>query len=262
VSEAFASDALLGRRALITGSSRGIGEAIATGLATMGADIVLVADDVDGLVRVQEALHKLGTNVEQHCVDLRDARAIASLADTVGRVDILVNNAAPGQGHLPFLATPESDWELQFDLILWAPLRLIRPLGGAMADRGSGVIVNISSMSVRDAAPYVAPYAAAKAGLEVMTRVAALELGPRGVRVNAVAPSFVPTARVGHLASDPEFLQRAAESVPLGRLATVDDIADAVCWLCSDAAGFVSGQVITVDGGMSAGRWRPAKAPA
>ena len=242
---------------MITGGSRGIGEAIATGLARMGSDVVLVADDAEGLERVGRKLTDLGVNVDQHVVDLRDAGEIQALVDRAGQIDILVNNAAPGQGHLPFLETPETDWQLQFDLILWAPLRLIRPIGKAMAERGSGVVVNISSMSVRDAAPYVAPYAAAKAGLEVITRVAALELGAHGVRVNAVAPSFVPTARVGHLANDPAFLQRAAESVPLGRLATVDDIADAVCWLSSDAASFVSGQVITVDGGLSAGRFRP-----
>jgi NAD(P)-dependent dehydrogenase (short-subunit alcohol dehydrogenase family) len=258
VSLSFVSDALKSQRALVTGASRGIGEAIATGLAAMGAEIVIAADDAEGVERVCSKLAAAGAVAHARQVDLRDPAAIETLVDDAGDLDILVNNAAPGQGHTAFLDTPDEAWELQLDLILWAPLRLIRPIGRAMAKRGSGAIVNISSMSVRDAAPYVAPYAAAKAGLEVITRVAALELGPQGVRVNAIAPSFVPTARVAHLADDPEFLQRAAASVPLGRLATPEDIANAVCWLCSDAASFVNGQVITVDGGMSAGRWRPA----
>jgi NAD(P)-dependent dehydrogenase (short-subunit alcohol dehydrogenase family) len=257
VSAGYSSDLLRGQRALVTGSSRGIGEAIAKGLGAMGADLIVVADDAEGVKRVCDELGATGVVAEGHVVDLRSAASIQDLVERAGVVDILVNNAAPGQGHQSFLDTPDEAWELQFDLILWAPLRLIRPLGRAMAQRRRGSIVNISSMSVRDAAPYVAAYASAKAGLEVITRVAALELGVSGVRVNAVAPSFVPTSRVVHLAEDPAFLQRAAESVPLGRLATVDDIANAVCWLCSDAASFVSGQVITVDGGMSAGRWRP-----
>lgn len=256
----YRNDALIGRRALVTGGSRGIGEAIARRLAAMGASILLASNDEPGMQRVAAAIEQDGGKADHALIDLLDAEAIAQFAATAGVVDILVNNAAPGQGRDSFLATTDAAWDLQLDIILRGAVRLIQPIGRQMAERGSGAIVNISSMSVRDAAPFAAPYAAAKAGLEVVTRVAALELGPRGVRVNAIRPSFVPTERVAHLASDPEFLARAATQVPLGRLATADDMADAVGWLVSDAASFINGEVITVDGGMAAGHWRPAPA--
>jgi len=251
----FRDDVLSGRRALITGS-RGIGEAIARRLGAMGADVILVSNDPVGMEQLAADLRASGTKVEHHTVDLLDPAAVSGVAEAAGVVDILVNNAAPGQGKDAFLDTDDNAWELQLGIILKGAVRLIRPIGRAMAERGHGCIVNISSMAVQDASPFVTPYAAAKAGLEVVTRVAALELGPRGVRVNAVRPSFVPTQRVSHLAADEAFLARAANLNPLGRLATTDDIADAVGWLASPAAAFVNGQVITIDGGASAGRWR------
>ncbi|SNQ45265.1 Gluconate 5-dehydrogenase [Frankia canadensis] len=255
--QTFRSDALADRRALITGGSRGIGEAIAVLLASMGTTVVLAADDEPGLEKAGATIEGAGGQAELHVVDLLDPTAVADLATAAGDVDILINNAAPGQGRLPFLETPDEAWDLQLGLILRTSVQLIRALGPGMATRGRGSIVNISSSSVVDAAPYVAPYAAAKAGLEVVTRIAALELGPRGVRTNAVRPSFTPTQRVAHLVADPEFLAHQSRKVPLGRLAAVEDIANAVAWLCSDAASFVNGQVITVDGGGSAGTWRP-----
>jgi NAD(P)-dependent dehydrogenase (short-subunit alcohol dehydrogenase family) len=253
----FSSDALAGRRALITGGSRGIGEAIGIRLAEMGASLLLVADDEAGLANVKAKVSEAGGIAEVQVVDLLDKNAVQKLAEDASDVDILVNNAAPAQGWTMFSETPEEAWDLQLELILRVSVRLMRSIGPKMASRGRGSIVNISSASVVDAAPYVAPYAAAKAGLEVATRVAALEFASGGVRVNAVRPSFIPTARVGYLANDEVFLESRAKKVPLGRLATPADIADVVGWLCSDAAAFVSGQWINVDGAVTAGSWRP-----
>ena len=253
----FRDDALEGRRALVTGGSRGIGAVIAGRLAAMGADLVLAADDEAGLEQVAAQIGAAGGNAEVVRLDLRDPTAVADLARRAHDVDVLVNNAAPGQGSAPFLDTSDEAWDLQFDLILRAAVRLMRPLGRAMAERGQGAIVNISSASVKTAAPFVTPYAAAKAAMELVTRAAALELGPSGVRVNAVAPSFTPTERVAHLTADPDFLIELSKTVPMGRLASPEDVADAVGWLASDAASFVNGQVIAVDGGSSAGSWRP-----
>jgi NAD(P)-dependent dehydrogenase (short-subunit alcohol dehydrogenase family) len=251
------TDALAGKRALITGGSRGIGEAIALRLASMGASLLLVADDEDGLANVKSAVTDAGGVAEVQVVDLLDKHAVERLGQYASDVDILVNNAAPGQGREMFSDTTDEAWDLQLELILRVSVRLIRAIGPQMAERGWGSIVNISSASVIDAAPYVAPYAAAKAALEVVTRIAALEYGPSGVRVNAVRPSFTPTARVGHLVSDVEFLESRAKKVPLGRLATPSDTADVVAWLCSDGSRFVSGQSINVDGAVTAGTWRP-----
>ena len=249
---------LEGRRALVTGGSRGIGAAICRELAARGASgIVIGADDARGLDSISEELRGLGADVTTVIVDLRKADDAKRLVDEAGTVDILVNNAAPGQGSSMFLDTDDAAWDLQLEVILRAAVRLIRLVGPSMVERGRGSIINISSMSVRDAAPYVAPYAAAKAGLEVVTRVAALEMGPSGVRTNAVAPSFVPTQRVAHLVADEVALAAMAARVPLGRLATPEDIARAVGWLASDDASFVNGQVLTVDGGATAGHWRP-----
>lgn len=219
----------------------------------MGASVVLVSDDEPGMKRVVDDISEGGGTAEHAVVDLRDREAIARFAEGVGAVDILVNNAAPNQGKSAFLDTDDDAWDLQFDIILRAAVRLIRPIGRGMVERGTGCIVNVSSQSVANGASFVTPYAAAKAGLEVVTRMAALELGPGGVRVNAIRPSFVPTARVAHLASDEEFLAKAAAKFPLGRLASPEDMANTVGWLASDAAAFVSGAIITVDGGMAGG---------
>ena len=201
-SDMAVSGSLAGRRALVTGGSRGIGAAICRQLAMRGAqEIVIAADDERGLDEISDELATFGTLARPVVVDLRDADATLHLAEEAGAVDILVNNAAPGQGRTMFLDTDDDAWDLQLDVILRAAVRLIRSVGRSMVELRRGSIVNISSMSVRDAAPYVAPYAAAKAGIEVVTRVAALEMGPHGVRTNAVAPSFVPTQRVAHLLS-------------------------------------------------------------
>src|SRR5207244_795181 len=129
----FRDDALEGRRALVTGGSRGIGAVIAGRLAAMGADLVLAADDEAGLEQVAAQIGAAGGNAEVVRLDLRDPTAVADLARRAHDVDVLVNNAAPGQGSAPFLDTSDEAWDLQFDLILRAAVRLMRPLGRAMA---------------------------------------------------------------------------------------------------------------------------------
>jgi NAD(P)-dependent dehydrogenase (short-subunit alcohol dehydrogenase family) len=255
----FTSQALSGQSALVTGSSRGIGEAIARQLAAMGAKILLAADDLAGLDAVASAIEADGGSAEVRVVDLTDRSSVSELADAARGVDILVNNAAPGQGRMMFSDTTDEDWDKQMNLILRTSVWLIRSLAPSMASRGRGCVVNISSAAVEDASPKVVPYAAAKAGLEVVTRAGALEFGPQGVRFNAVRPSFVSTERVADLANDAEFLASRRHKVPLGRLATAEDIANAVAWLCSEAASFVNGQTIDVDGGVTAGTWRPER---
>ena len=252
MTDQYRPDALAGKRAMVTGAARGIGEATVRQLAAMGADILIVDVNLDTANDVASDLAANGTKAEAAALDLTDREATLAFARDVGRVDILVNNAAPGQTNAPFLEIPDSEWELQFAVIMWAPLILSRELGRSMADAGGGTIVNISSMAARNPVPFVAPYAAAKAALEIVTRVTAAELGPRGVRANAVAPTFVPTERNRPVWERMGVTEEGARTGNDGKLATTSDVADVVAWLCSPASTYVSGQVIYVDRGLSA----------
>jgi NAD(P)-dependent dehydrogenase (short-subunit alcohol dehydrogenase family) len=251
----FKTDALAGRSALVTGSSRGIGAAIATTFAALGASVHLAADDQPGLEQTRDAIVAAGGKAEVHVVDLMDHDAIRALAAACEGVDTLVNNAAPDQKPFPLLDAPDGLWEKMFALNLWAPLALIRALVPSMMKAGSGCVINISSISARNPAPRVAPYAASKAALEVVTRVAAMEFASSGVRVNCIAPSMVRTQRTQAMLDDPAFEAAAKARIPLGRLAETDDVAGAAAWLASDAASFVTGQVLSIEGGSSVGTY-------
>ena len=255
MSSPFTSDALAGRRALVTGSSRGIGAAIATAFAASGAEVYLAADDKDGLEHTREAIVSAGGRAHAIVVDLTDQESIDDLGQQCAGVDTLVNNAAPDQKPYPLLEAPESLWDKMFALNFWAPLALIRKLAPPMMDAGTGSIISISSVSVRNPAPRIAPYAASKAALELLTKVAALEFAASGVRVNAIAPSMVRTQRIRALLDDPAFEASARARIPMGRLAETSDVAGAAVWLASDAASFVTGQVISVEGGSSVGTY-------
>jgi gluconate 5-dehydrogenase len=252
MTDAYRGDVLAGQRALVTGGARGIGEATIRQLASMGADVVIADINQEQADALAAELTGGGTKAEVVNVDLTDREATKKFGATVGDLDILVNNAAPMQTSAPFLDLPDSEWELQFAVIMWAPLILVREIGRAMGERGSGAIVNISSMAARSPVPFVAPYAAAKAALEIITRVTATELGPKGVRSNAVAPTFVPTERNRPVWENIGFTENSTRRNPLGRMATTQDIADVVAWLASPAASYVNGQVVLVDGGSSA----------
>jgi gluconate 5-dehydrogenase len=250
MTDGYRSDFLTGKRALVTGGSRGIGEATVRQLAAMGADVVIADVNVELAEQVADDLSGQGTKASAVQVDLTDRAATLGLARTIGPLDVLVNNAAPMQTNANFLDIPDAEWELQFAVIMWAPLILSRAIGGAMAESGNGgAIVNLSSMAAKSPVPFVAPYAAAKAALEIITRVTATELGPKGVRANAVAPTFVPTERNRPVWERTGFTENAASANALGRMATTQDVADVIAWLASPAASYVNGQVIYVDGG-------------
>jgi NAD(P)-dependent dehydrogenase (short-subunit alcohol dehydrogenase family) len=253
MSELFTANALDGRRALVTGSSRGIGAAIATRLASLGAAVLLVADDENGLIETATAINESGGKAEFAVLDLMSRSDMKAFCSDLDDIDTLINNAAPAQRPVPLLESPDELWESMLALNLWAPLVMMRELGAKMVAAGGGCIVSTSSVSAHNPAGRIAPYAASKAALETLTKVASLELGPSGVRVNCVAPSMTRTARTEAMLADESFREQAEARVPLGRLAFPSDVANAVAWLVSDAAGFVTGQTLVVDGGSAVG---------
>jgi len=238
------SDLLEGRRALVTGAGRGIGAAIARALASIGAHVVVADLDATAAQSTADGIAASGGSAEATSVDLSSRVLTREFARRQGHVDILVNNAGPRQTNGDFLEMPDDEWELQFGVLLWAPIILTQELGARMAAAGSGSIVNISSISVRNPTGHVAPYAVAKSGVETLTRITATELGPKGVRCNAVAPSFVPTERNRAVWERVGYDEETGLNRDGRRLLTPDDVAGVVAWVASPAAAHVNGQVI------------------
>lgn len=243
---------LTGRIALVTGASRGIGAAIARALDAAGARVVLSARDAAALESVAHDLHHDPVVL---AADLGDADAVVDLAEralsaTSGRLDVLVNNAAYARR----VSLAETDADLidtTLAVNVRAPLLLVRELVDAIADGGAGSIVNLTSVSGIVGTPNRAAYGASKAALDSITRSLAIDLGPRGVRVNAVAPGVVDTDLWARNKQIPEAVASTTALTPLRRWATPEDIADVVTWLASDASRFVTGETVHADGGMA-----------
>ena len=243
--------ALAGRTALVTGASRGIGAAAARALDAAGARVVLSARSEDALRDVAATMANDPVVVP---VDLSDPDAPSSLAEqalaALGRVDVLVNNAAIAAR----LETVDTDAALIDELLavnVRAPLLLIAALIPSMAAGGGGSIVNLSSVSGVVGTPKRAAYAASKGALDAVTRSLAIELGPRAIRVNSVAPGVVDTALWERNKAVPGVVEQVEAQTPLRRWGQPDDIADVIVFLASDAARFVTGETISADGGMA-----------
>lgn len=239
------------RVALVTGASRGIGAAIAARLARDGITVVVnyVANAaaaqavVDGIVREGGAAVALQADIAQ----VAQARAlVAATLGRFGRLDILVNNAAVVEAG-PFAAIDEAAFDRHFDTNVKAALFLVQATADALADAG-GAVVNVSSIGTRAANPRTMVYAATKAAIEMLTIALSRELGPRGVRVNAVAPGQIDTDMLRQVIPAPE-LEANIARISLGRLGRPDDIADVVAFLVSDAARWITGETIHVSGG-------------
>ncbi|HEX7166008.1 MAG TPA: SDR family NAD(P)-dependent oxidoreductase [Acidimicrobiales bacterium] len=237
--------------ALVTGASRGIGEATARALDRDGFRVALAARSVEDMQLVAK---QLDNDPVVFDIDLSDRDAPAALADGVctvlGGVDVLVNNAAAAAR----LSTVDTDANVIDGLLavnVRAPLLLVAALVPTMRERGGGSIVNLSSVSGVVGTPRRAAYAATKGAIDAMTRSLAIELGPMGIRVNSVAPGVVDTALWARNKAVPGVVERIEEQTPLRRWATPEDIADVIAFLASDAARFVTGETIAVDGGMS-----------
>ena len=249
-------DRLTGRTAWVTGSTSGIGEAVAHVLAASGATVLVSGRDRLRADAVTAAITAAGGTARTLVADLSAApdelRATAARAVELagGRLDVLVNNA----GVYPVSATEglaDDDLEAMLAVNVRAPHVLVGALAPAMAERGDGVVVDIGSWMARVGSPFGAMYTATKAALEQLTRSWAAEYGPRGVRVNTVAPGV--TATPGNAAATAVLEQMTAATVA-GRPVRPVDVAFAVRWLCTEEAAFVHGTTVDVDGGISAAR--------
>ena len=246
------SGRLTGRRAVVTGGGRGIGASIALALAEEGARVAIVGRSADTLNAV--AASRPDRDIVGIAADLSEPSAAAAVVDdamnALGGVDVLVNNAGRADGTAGPDYTPDGIDDV-LALNVRAPLLLSGLLGRHLARQGSGSIVNVSSALAGLGMPDNAIYAASKGALDAATRALAAELGPKGVRVNAVRPAVTRSDMSGAILSDPAVTNAYLESVAIKRLGEPSDIAGAVVWLASDDAAYVTGQVIDVDGGWS-----------
>lgn len=243
-----------GRTALVTGAGRGLGQASARRLAAEGATTILVGRGRDALLAVADEITEAGGLARVITADLSDGAAIDRLVDEAGHVDILVNNAAAEEQWGPIVMADIDSWRAIFEVNVFAPVQLIRAFAPGMAERGYGVVVNMSSIGGRQPAPFLATYGASKAALDMVSRTAAMELAGSGVRVNSIASGITDMGKTYELLP-PGLLADVGRIIPAGRLATEEDIAAAVSFLCSDGAAYVNGQILVVDGAMTSGQW-------
>jgi len=247
---------LTGRTALVTGSSRGIGLVLAGGLAAAGARVVLHGRDEGALAAARAALVTGGAaDVRTVAFDVTDAgavtAAVADLEAATGGIDVLVNNAGI-QRRAPFLEFSAADWDELVAVNLTSAFLVGQQVARGMAARGRGKIINIGSVQSRLGRAGIAPYAATKGGIAMLTRGMCADLAPLGIGVNALAPGYVATELTSALVADEQFSAWVATRTPAGRWGRVEDLVGAAVFLASAASDFVHGQVLYVDGGMTA----------
>ncbi|KJH80497.1 SDR family oxidoreductase [Pseudomonas sp. KSR10] len=245
------------RIVLVTGGAQGIGRGIVEAFARRGAEVVIADRQADAAEALAETLRQEGLAVRAHAVDLADLAAIDALFKVLDGLDVLVHNAA----YFPLVnftdITPEV-LQRTLDVNLAAPFWLTQRALPLMQARGGGSVLMTSSVTgPRMAYPGLAHYAASKAGVNGFIRAAALELAPYNVRVNGVEPGMIQTPAMDNL-GDTALAEHIAAGVPLGRLGRPADIAEAMVFLASEGAGYITGQTIVVDGGATLPEVRPA----
>ncbi|MFJ7298079.1 SDR family oxidoreductase [Streptomyces collinus] len=245
---------ITGKVALVTGSSRGIGKALAEGLLEAGCTVVLNGRDAAALEAARaELAAAAGDRVRTAAFDVTDSAAVsagvARVEEEAGPIDILVNNTGV-QHRAPLLEFGDDDWRRLVDTNLTSAFLVGREVARRMAPRGHGKIVNICSLQSEAVRPGIAPYAATKGGLKMLTKGMCADLGPLGIQVNGIGPGYFDTELTSALVADEEFSAWVRRRTPAGRWGHTDDLVGALIFLASPASDFVGGQVLYVDGGM------------
>ncbi|MGH2545341.1 MAG: SDR family NAD(P)-dependent oxidoreductase [Actinomycetota bacterium] len=240
---------------LVTGGSKGIGRAIALALAEDGADVALAARSPEALEKTAREIEERGRRALAVPTDVTDPEQCRALVERVtgelGGLDVLVNNA----GAAPFLSTFESarleGWEKYFRITFTGAVYCTHAAADALLGREGASVINVASVAAFIASPGLTYYAAAKAALVSFTKTLAQEWAPHGVRVNAIAPGFVETDMNVTARQDPSFHESIRSQIPLGRWGTAEDVAGVARFLASDAAAWMTGSVVVIDGGQS-----------
>ncbi|MFO7697863.1 MAG: SDR family oxidoreductase [Anaerolineae bacterium] len=247
-----------GKVALITGGSKGIGRATALAFAREGAKVVIADIAVEKCADTAKKITDDGG--EAHCIetDVSKTNQVRALIDEIvtlyGRLDYAFNNAGIEGKQAPTVESTEDNWDLVIDINLKGVWLCLKYEIAQMLRQGGGAIVNTSSVAGVIGYPNISAYTASKHGVLGLTKTAALEYAKNNIRVNAVCPGVIRTAMIERFTdNDPQVEKQMAESAPVGRMGTPEEIADAVVWLCSDEASFVTGHPLVIDGGRVAG---------
>ncbi len=246
---------LSGKRALVTGASRGLGRAMALALADAGAAVVCASSSPDGAAKTADAVRALGRDAWLAHGDLADASAVARMADeaerVAGRIDILVNNGGTIARH-PAVEFPTGEWERVLRTNLDATWQLSQRFGRGMLDRGAGKIVNVASLLSFSGGITVPAYTASKHAVAGVTKALANEWASRNVQVNAIAPGYFATDNTAGLRADERRAAEISGRIPAARWGQPSDLAGAVVFLASAASDYVNGHILVVDGGWMA----------
>jgi NAD(P)-dependent dehydrogenase (short-subunit alcohol dehydrogenase family) len=245
---------LEGKVAVITGASRGIGEAIARAFAVSGAKVVLASRKIDGVTSVAESIgkehaHAVATHTgkEDDCV-----RLVKEAAERFGKVDVLVNNAATNPYFGPMLDVDNGAWDKTFEVNLKGYFWMAREVARHLRARSApGVIISVASVAGLEAAPLQGVYGMTKAAVISMTKTLAFELAASSIRVNAIAPGLVDTRFASAIVKNDALVSEVVKKTPLGRYGTPDEIAGGAVYLASDSAKFLTGHTLVIDGGMT-----------
>ena len=243
-----------GRVALVTGSSTGIGLALARGLAQAGATVVINARNAARLNDAAGALRAEGLSVQARAFDVTDVAAVNAAVDAiereVGPIHVLVNSAGITRRG-PLTELSDADWHAVLTTNLDSAFYVGRAVARRMIPRGAGRIVNTCSVMSDLARPGTAPYAASKGALKMLTKAMAVELAPHGITVNGIAPGYFKTELTAPLVADQAFNNWVINRTPARRWGSVEELAPAVVFLCSDGAAYVNGHLLIIDGGMT-----------
>jgi len=249
MSPAAPSFSLAGRRALVTGSSQGIGLALAGGLAASGAHLVLNGRDEAKLAAAAATLTAEGLSVEARAFDVAAEEQVAAAAAALGPIDILVNNAGITR-RAPLVDMTLADWQQVIDTNLTSAFLVARAFAPGMIERGAGKIINVCSVMSYLARPTTGNYAAGKGGLAMLTKAMTAEWAQHNIQINGLAPGYIETELTAPLVADPQFSGWVTSRTPARRWGQVADLVGPTVFLASPASNYVNGHLLVADGGM------------